>query len=150
MKTNYSWLMFCYIILIIVIFSVCSVTGATQDPDNDNACNCPANYYLDSTTNQCVSCPDGSTTSRGATSLDQCCMFQINMIQYFSITTFKVISSWQKSVYSGHGLSFIYRSMWYWVVVWKSPQLDTCHCMCYIQFDYRSHLKFIFILSLYF
>ena len=68
------------------------ITGATQDPDNDNDCNCPADTYLDSTTNQCVSCPDGSTTtSRGATSLDQCCKCPINMIQYFSITTFKVI-----------------------------------------------------------
>ena len=48
------------------------MTGATQDPTGDNACNCPTDTYLDETgtTPQCTACPTGSSTNstRGATS----------------------------------------------------------------------------------
>ena len=65
----------------ISLFPACDVTGATKDPSNDNACNCPVDTYLDETadTPQCTSCLNGSSTNsaRGAISVEQCCKHSI-------------------------------------------------------------------------
>lgn len=50
--------------------SDCTATGATQDPNNNYACNCQNDYYLDGST--CVACPTGSTADRGATVITDC------------------------------------------------------------------------------
>ena len=58
-----------------VIFSVCDITGATQDSNLDNACNCPVDTYLDETgTSECKNCPAGTSTNsaRGASSCGKC------------------------------------------------------------------------------
>ena len=36
-------------------------------------CYCPADSYLDATSLLCVDCPGGATSSRGATSVSECC-----------------------------------------------------------------------------
>ena len=79
------------IIHIYHIFLVCTTSGATQDPGQNNECNCPAGTYLDGVGEnaQCRNCPTGSqTANRGSTELNQCCKCPTKMHFIFSITIF--------------------------------------------------------------